>query len=292
MERAWQALKVGEVLGPVTYQITDRVVDSFSQAIEETHPWFLKTSPFGGRIAQPDLPDTDYGHLMANQGTSLGYHARHHAEFLLPVKVGDTLNVTGRLKDKFKRRGFRYYTLDYQAVNQQGQVVYRQTITTTVGVLRNLVAGEEHRLAALPAQPMRPGEIVLMQRVMTQDKMNSFAVQSAVRLGREPTLHKGHHTDVGYARAVGLKTTIAQALHYVAWIGEAMTERLGQGWVSGGVLDMVFLNSVEPGDTVTIRGLPTKGQAGNGRPGFEITVLNQRNELVAVGETSGATAPQ
>lgn len=290
MARLWESLTVGQVLGPVSYKVTDRVVDAFCQATEEMHPWYTKGSPFGGRIAPPVLTGGDYSKLMADMGYNLGYHARHHAESLAPLRLGDELTVTGRMKDKFQRRGLRYFALDYQATNQRGEVAYRRTITTTVGVVRDPAAMGQYRNTALGAPPMKPGEVVLLKRDLTQEAITRYSGQGSVLAGREPVVQKGFHTDAESAQRVGLRTNIGVALHYVAWLDETMTERLGRGWVVGGVLDIAFVNTVEPGDTLTIRGLASGGQAGDGRQSFEIVIQNQRDELVAIGETSGAPA--
>ena len=289
MARLWDGLTVEGALGPVSYAVTDRLVDVFCSATEETHPWFTKDSPFGGRIAPPVITGGDYSKLMASMGYNLGYHARHHAESLAPMRLGDQLTVTGRVMDKYKRRGLRYFVLDYQATNQRGEAVYRRTITATVGVLRDPAARGQYRGAALSAPPPRPGEQVLLQREMTQEAITRYSAQGMLLQGRQPEVQKGFHTDSESARRVGLRTNIGVALHYVAWLDDGMTERLGEGWIVGGSLDMAFVNTVEPGDVLTIRGLPSIGP-GDARRRFEIVIQNHRDELVAIGETSGAPA--
>lgn len=291
MEQAWEALSVGETLGPLTYQVTERVVDAYCEATEGRHPWFTNGSPFGGRIAPSDLSTTDYRHLVEEKGTSPGYHARHHAEFLEPVLIGDTLTVTGRMAAKFQRRGFRYYTMDYQATNQRGQQVYRQSITATVGVLRDPSYGEEREARFIDTRPTKEEGLILARRHVTQQIINEFASQSFVKLGRAPVVQKNHHTDPQYAYAVGLRGTIGQALLYVAWISQALTGQLGLGWVRGGALDMIFMNSVEAGDTLTIRGWTGAAQPSASRHCLRILVQNQRDEHVAMGEVSGSSAP-
>lgn len=283
----WEGMHPGDVFGPIRYDITPRFVDVFCDATDESHPWYMADSPFGGRIAPPVITGSDYTKLMAGMGYNLGFHARHHARYFAPIRVGDELTVTGVVRDKYQRRGLRYFALDYEGVNQRGERVYQRTITTTAGVLRDPSAKGQYRTTPLEAPPPRPGEELLLEREMTQERILRYSAQGARLRGEE--IEAGFHTDPEAARRMGLRTNIGVALHYVAWLESAMTERLGAGWVTGGILDIAFVNAIEPGDVLSMRGAAAS-EAGDGRRAYEIVIQNDRDELVAMGRASGPAA--
>src|SRR5215470_13643558 len=63
------------------------------------------------------------------------------------------------------------------------------------------------------------------------------------------------HTDEGWARAKGFRTTLAQGMMSTAYVSEMMTKLLGAGFVEGGTMSMAFVKPVYAGDRLTVRGV-------------------------------------
>lgn len=86
---------------------------------------------------------------------------------------------------------------------------------------------------------------------ITQEAMNRFATMGRAGSDAGPGV-VNHHTDPEIARAAGLDGTVAQALHYCAYISHLMLEEHGEAWLEGGEMEMVFIHPVYADDTVTV----------------------------------------
>jgi acyl dehydratase len=118
------------------------------------------------------------------------------------------------------------------------------------------------------------------QRTITQEDMTNFAGLRSRRLGHAPARSLGsHHTDPKVAQKAGLSGTVAQALHYCAYVGQLLLQEHGQQWLEGGELKMKFIRPCYAGDTVDVK-LVEGG----------VEVRNQRDELIAFGSVTLAGA--
>lgn len=125
-----------------------------------------------------------------------------------------------------------------------------------------------------------------IRRTITQDAMTAFANLPADRFVTEKKGPiRNHHTDPEVAAAMGLSGTVAQALHYCAFISESMTEEFGHDWLEGGQLSMTFLKPVYAGDELTITLNSREGSSSTQR---KVECHNQDGLLIAVGEVEAA----
>ena len=140
------------------------------------------------------------------------------------------------------------------------------------------------------AKEIRIGdELPPIKRMLTQEKMNAFSAFSEVNV--EPSLRASgaFHTDEEYAKSKGLPGTLAQSMHYYAFVSEMLTAFFGEGWIRGGKLSMTFVRMVLAGDTIACKAVITgvgKNDDGN-RVSLDVSCENQKGEKVAVGTASG-----
>lgn len=118
-----------------------------------------------------------------------------------------------------------------------------------------------------------------IERTITQEGMNAFADLPADRFPWLPRGVRNHHTNPEIARKMGLPGTVAQALHYCAFISQAMLDEFGQRWLEGGEMEMVFLQPVYAGDTLAIDLEPDEASVAQ----LSVNCRNQREQLVATG---------
>ena len=132
-ENAFDKLSVGEELGPLQYTITEEAIARFAEATEDYGDWYMKDSPFGGRIAHPTLTTTDYSlMLFPKVGVFSGLHAKHESEFYNPARLGKRMTVTAKVLEKYEKRGREYFVLEYRTVDEDGQDIVRHRITSSV----------------------------------------------------------------------------------------------------------------------------------------------------------------
>ena len=118
----------------------------------------------------------------------------------------------------------------------------------------------------------------VIEKHITLDKMRKYT-------GGGP----GIHTDDAFARAKGLPGAVVQGGQIVGYLNEMMLRALGQGYVEGGEISVVFIKSALAGDSLVTRGAVTQESAADGRVRVEceVWVENQRGEKLAVGTASG-----
>jgi acyl dehydratase len=58
-----------------------------------------------------------------------GIWAKSEHEFLKPMKVGSKVFIRGKVADKYIKRGREYVVTEYQAVDENGEVLLRSRET-------------------------------------------------------------------------------------------------------------------------------------------------------------------
>jgi acyl dehydratase len=97
------------------------------------------------------------------------------------------------------------------------------------------------------------------------------------------------HTDEGWARAKGFRTTLAQGMMSTAYVSEMLTRLLGAGFVRGGTMSVAFVQPVYAGDRLTVHGVvkDLRPEADATRVVVEVWCENQHGQKTAVGTASG-----
>jgi acyl dehydratase len=130
------------------------------------------------------------------------------------------------------------------------------------------------------AQPLTVGqELPLLEKSLTQRHIDAY---SGVRV-------RSIHTDEGWARQKGFRTTLAQGMMSTAYVSEMMTALLGAGFVKGGTMSVAFVQPVYAGDRLTVRGVvkELRPEAGRTRVVVDVWCENQHGQKTAAGTASG-----
>ncbi|RNL62469.1 hypothetical protein EFK50_11900 [Nocardioides marmoriginsengisoli] len=269
MREVWERIPVAVELAPVSYTVTDEHVARYLTAVggppapEGTAGW-----------VPPELFCGDYSPLVLDFGQTVGFHASHRFTSYRPLEIGTTVTATGRVVEKFERRGFRYFTLSFTHASADGRVFVVNETTIAVGVLRDPSYRPEPRTGG-PAEP-RPEPVfeTVATVPMSQEAMAVFAAQGAIRWGWEDT-GGGAHTDESFAQSAGLEQTNAQSLHYVGWMARHLAARWGTAWWERGGLDVKFVGQVGPRDVLRLEASP-----GAGASDLLVRVLNDETGAV------------
>ena len=148
-ERYWDDATEGDECLSPTYEMTEARINAYAELTGDFTPVhideaYARTTPFGTRVAHGLLglsiadglkTQSEYRFLP---GMSLGWTW----DFLLPIKIGDTLHVKFRvtgLRASRSRPGWGIVILPSELINQHGEVVQKG----------------EHRLMI----PRRPGAL-------------------------------------------------------------------------------------------------------------------------------------
>lgn len=125
---SWDDLKVGLQVGPLTYLITPEMVTAFCAALPVDPAPYLADG-----IMPPSLLATDYIPLLHGKlELGWGLMARHALKVFCPIRIGDTVTVTGEVTDKYERKGRHYWTLRYEVRNSAGAICLENLISCSV----------------------------------------------------------------------------------------------------------------------------------------------------------------
>jgi acyl dehydratase len=303
---AFDALRLGEEFRSDDRLIRPEDVEAYAFAVDDHDPWFFGPAPFGagGPIAHPTL--------LANQALFLrhnryvvpaGLHARMVFEFLNPIPLGTRARTTGRVVDRYWRRGKPYMVTEYLTAAEDGTPLVEGRFVQMLfhgatapppgsGAAGPSVAGSrpepdppplDPELTAAPGRrgPLSTGQrLGPVARTLTQRQMDCYS-------GVRPY---SIHTDEAWAQAKGFRTTIAQGMMSSAYVSALCTEAIGAGFVAGGAMDVRFLRPVHCGDTLTAAATVSGfgwDPGGRCRVHLTVAVHNQDGDQTLAGTASG-----
>ena len=292
---SYENLIVGQELGPMYYDITDRKVKDYCYSVDD---WDAAGfPPKQGQITTALLCSNDALHIIwskySRRGGS-GLHAKQDFEVLNPVRVGKKITVTGKISDKYIRRDKKWMSSYAEIVDEDGFVILRGTTTETRGSVEKAKGAPGEKPAAEAAPEKSSGRIVLKankrlpigaiipgpSKFCTQGMMSVFT--GADRL-------TSIHTNAEFAKNLGLPGAVAQGMMTGCYVSEMMTKFFGDGWRHGGKIAVAFIAAVYANDTITAGAQIKDKVVENGvtRVICDVWCENQTGRRVTVGTASG-----
>lgn len=181
--------------------------------------------------------------------------ARFRCEFLAPVPRERPLEISGQVLSKYRRRGRGYIEWQIEA-RADGELVQRNARTWYFQATEEQLEGLEERSREIPppadGSAERFGPLSLH---LVQERMNDF---------EGPGEHNGH-TDVAAARERGQPGPVAQGAFAMGLISRMMRDRFGEGFVSGGELDIHFTRTVWSNESIDVHGAILDRSGGRAR---------------------------
>jgi acyl dehydratase len=134
-------LEAGDVFEPVRYTLTAQDAEAYADGNEEDGEWFHSdASPWGRQVRTPTMIHSDKMRILEANCTKerriaamtgeapppptdarihFEYHAKHHS----PAFVGEELVVSGRIADRFVKRGRDYLNYELEVRTADGRLV-------------------------------------------------------------------------------------------------------------------------------------------------------------------------
>jgi N-terminal half of MaoC dehydratase len=135
-------LEAGDVFEPVEYVLTGYMCSEYAHGVEESCEWFHGArSPAGRQIRPPTMIHVDKMRILEKNclkeqrvsgargpdaRVHYEYHARHHS----PAFAGERLVVTGRITDRYVKRGRTYIDYALEVRTADGRLVTTYTDKT------------------------------------------------------------------------------------------------------------------------------------------------------------------
>ena len=128
MPTSWEDLVPGTETGSVEFVVTEAMINDYVEAMELKHPWFDGgQSPYSGRIAPTDMiaklamTEVFQNYIQRELGPNM--RSRQAFKFFAPVRAGMKIKATGRLAEKYERRGKRFISMEALFTDEQGNAL-------------------------------------------------------------------------------------------------------------------------------------------------------------------------
>lgn len=128
-------LEKGDVFEPIRYVLTDFICSEYAHANEDPTEWYYSAlPPFNRQLRPPTMIHADKMRILEANCTEekrisgqhtddarihYEYHAQHHS----PAFVGEELVVSGRIVDRYEKRGGDYLHYELRVETADGRLV-------------------------------------------------------------------------------------------------------------------------------------------------------------------------
>jgi acyl dehydratase len=305
----YELFEIGEEFGPTEILVDDHFIKTYAFTVDDYHPWSFdeNASPFGERVGQAAILLGDLLRLLNTRYDpfqDFGLHQREQVWFCSPVRLGERVQLTGRVVETFLRRGRGYFVTDAEARSlEDGRVLVRHRAIecAEIGDPASLGGGSAPASNARRVTAVYPAdrEVVKvasptlavgtplppLRKVVHQEQMSVYSnVQEFWRTA---------HTDLAAARSQGLETTLAQGLMAASYVSEMATGFFGPTWFTTGHLELAFVAPFGPGTDVRVLGVVSDVREVDGAGRVEIETWVERTSdgtKVAVGWADAVVA--
>ncbi|MHB1005022.1 MAG: MaoC family dehydratase [Chloroflexota bacterium] len=264
----YEAIEIGEEFGPVELVVDDHLIRAYSFAGDDYNPWYFSdTTPFRRRIAPPVPVANEVGEMYLTKfdiTTASGLHQKEDIWFLAPIPLGAHLTLTGRVVEKYVRRGKGYAVSEGEARDETGRVLLRRRGVGLVEILPDMPLGtgsgeptgrrvtgqwpSDRPVVAKASEDVTEGSpIKPLTKRLYQDQMSVYS--GAGKHWRD------FHTDLEMALKAGFSTTIGQGMMETTWCNQMLTDFFGPSWHTTGWLSTAYLRPIFCGETIVCRGV-------------------------------------
>lgn len=135
----FEDIEVGRSLGELEWTVTDEMIDTQCEMDGDFHPWFFLDSPWGGRIAPPQVSYRPPRWLLSRNYNVRGLFVGWEMENLKPIEANVVLRVRGTIVDKYVKNEREFVVYEAEAVDPRGEVVFRTRRTHVLDVIERTV---------------------------------------------------------------------------------------------------------------------------------------------------------
>lgn len=122
---AFDEIEIGKPLGSIEWVVTEEMIDQQCELDMDYHYWYSVDSPWGGRIAPPQLSYRPPRWLFSRAYNVRGLFYRWEMENVRPIRPGVKLTITGAIADKYVKNDREFVVYEAQATDPGGDVVFR-----------------------------------------------------------------------------------------------------------------------------------------------------------------------
>ncbi len=138
----FEDIEVGTVLGEMDWVVTEDMIDRQCDMDADYAIWYRLSSPWGGRIAPPQISYRPPRWLLSRTYNIRGLFTKWRMENLRPIRPNVQMHIVARVIDKYVRKEREFVVYEAEARDPDDQVVFRTQRTHVLDVL-DRTAGRE-----------------------------------------------------------------------------------------------------------------------------------------------------
>jgi hypothetical protein len=217
----------------------------FTCEMDELNPIHTITSPWGGPVYPAMYMGTLLGLRMI--GSRFDSHATVPARLfqrnIRPARLDKKLFLSGRLVDKYIKRGLEYAAIETLMSDEDGIEIRQTTDHFLLSLEKRSDVPEVKGLTDFnPIADLKPGrEIPSFTRIAYQRALDEF-----------PFLDDSSHKD-DYARTKGYSAALLSGYVLCGYLSKYFEDFYGPDWFTGGVIELAFIKAVHQKQPITIR---------------------------------------
>ena len=122
-------IAIGQELGPISHNLTAEMVRRYAEATGDSSPEAFADVP----VAPPSMATIFSTRLMGRVGIDRpagSIHAKQEYSFLAPIPSGQVVTTTGKVVEKFEKRGRLYVVFETLTVDARNRPVSRCRVTS------------------------------------------------------------------------------------------------------------------------------------------------------------------
>ena len=132
----YEEIEVGADLGTMEWKITEEDIEKQCNLDDEYHFWYSVGSPFGGRIAPPQLQYRPPRWLISRTYNIRGVFYKWEMENIRPLKAGMTVTLRGRIASKWIKNDREFVKYETEGYDENGELLFRTGRVHALDVLK------------------------------------------------------------------------------------------------------------------------------------------------------------
>jgi hypothetical protein len=132
----FEDIEIGKDFGTIEWRISAEDIEKQCLMDHDYHPWYFLGAPDGKRIAPPQIQYRPPRWLLSRNYNVRGLFYKWEFENTGPLRVDETITVSGRILDKWVERDREYVKFEAVGTDPAGQVVFRTVRTHVLDALK------------------------------------------------------------------------------------------------------------------------------------------------------------
>ena len=252
----YETVNIGEQLGHLEYRVTEEMLHKYCSTVGYWQSGYVNLA-----IREfHQVLSNKYGQINLTSCSRNDYYYR-------PPLINRRVQVTGWIRDKYTSEGIEYLVVSTLAIDDIGTEILKTQETFSVGInpppYQSISDVESQPLQLLPA----------LEKRVDKHTWNLFK-------------HFNKEFEIG--DSVSMTEQETGSLIAFVYAHELLTETYGMNFLKGGLLNVMFCNSLSPDQTCTISAQVNKISEVSGRTRTDLNILVRRqdNILAASGQAT------